>query len=130
MSDNGPQFTSQELATVLQVNGVQHIRSAPHHSSNNGLAKRFVQIMKHAKHQRLNSFLLAYRSTPHATTKASPASLLLKRPLRTNFDLLRPPKEKEVVRRQQEIQVKRRAQRAKDRAFNPEEHVLARDYLH
>ncbi|XP_058879215.1 uncharacterized protein K02A2.6-like [Acipenser ruthenus] len=139
VSDNGPQFVSQELATFLQVNGVQHIRSAPYHPSTNGLAERFVHTMKHALkasqgqgtlHQRLNSFLLACRNTPHATTKASPALLLLKRPLRTNFDLLRPPKEKEVVRRQQEIQVKRRQQRAKDRTFNPEEHVLARNYLH
>ncbi|KAJ7995326.1 hypothetical protein DPEC_G00243390 [Dallia pectoralis] len=65
VSDNGPQLVSQEMTTFLQVNGVQHIRSAPYHPSTNGLAERFVQTMKHALkasqdqgtlHQRLHSF--------------------------------------------------------------------------
>ncbi|KAJ8015937.1 hypothetical protein DPEC_G00001890 [Dallia pectoralis] len=138
VSDNGPQLVSQEMTTFLQVNGVQHIRSAPYHPSTNGLAERFVQTMKHALkasqgqgtlHQRLHSFLLSYRNTPHATTKASPASLLMKRELRTSFDLLRPPTTKEIVQRQQERQVERRGFKAKDREFNPGETVLARNYL-
>ncbi|XP_046692710.1 uncharacterized protein K02A2.6-like [Silurus meridionalis] len=71
------QFTSHEMATFLQANGVQHITSSPYHPATNGLAERFVQTMKHALkaslgqgtfHQRLHSFLLFYRSTPHATT--------------------------------------------------------------
>ncbi|KAJ8013449.1 hypothetical protein DPEC_G00029910 [Dallia pectoralis] len=69
------------------------------------------------------------RNTPHATTKASPASLLMKRELRTSFDLLRPPTTKEIVQRQQERQVERRGFKAKDREFNPGETVLARNYL-
>ncbi|KAJ7983700.1 hypothetical protein DPEC_G00373820 [Dallia pectoralis] len=126
VSDNGPQLVSQEMTTFLQVNGVQHIRSAPYHPSTNGLAERFVQTMKHALkasqgqgtlHQRLHSFLLSYRNTPHATTKASPASLLMKRELRTSFDLLRPPTTKEIVQRQQERQVERRGFKAKDRSL-------------
>jgi hypothetical protein len=36
----------------------------------------------------LNSFLLSYRNTPHTTTKVLPASLLMKRELRTSSDLL------------------------------------------
>ncbi|KAI5086647.1 hypothetical protein C0J45_23302, partial [Silurus meridionalis] len=31
VSDNGPQFTSHEMATFLQANGVQHITSSPYH---------------------------------------------------------------------------------------------------
>ncbi|KAJ7990617.1 hypothetical protein DPEC_G00302250 [Dallia pectoralis] len=57
------------------------------------------------------------RNTPHATTKASPASLLMKRELRTSFDLLRPPTTKEIVQRQQERQVERRGFKAKDRSL-------------
>ena len=41
------------------------------------------------QHQ-LQSFLMLYRSTPHATTGQSPASLFFGRPIRTRFDLLRP----------------------------------------
>lgn len=108
VSDNGPQFVSQEFERFLVANGVQHIRSAPYHPSTNGLAERFVQSMKNALkasqgqgslHQRLNSFLLSYRNVPHSTTQVAPAALLIKIQLRTNLDLLKPPKTKEIVHR-------------------------------
>lgn len=137
VSDNGTQFTSQEFKTFLEINGVQHIRSAPYHPSTNGAAERFVQSMKHALkasqgqgslHQRLNNFLLTYRNTTHSTTKATPAMLLIKRQLRTNLDLLKPPRTKDIVLLNQEAQVERRKQRAKERIFHPGDHVLARNY--
>lgn len=31
VSDNGPQFVSQEMTVFLQANGVQHSKSAPYH---------------------------------------------------------------------------------------------------
>lgn len=85
VSDNGPQFISQDFERFLEATGVQHIRSAPYHPCTNGLADRFVQSMKHALkasqgqgslHQRLHSFLLSYRNVPHSTTKVAPAVLL------------------------------------------------------
>jgi len=39
---------------------------------------------------RLDQFLFDYRIATHATTKESPASLLLGRNFRTRFDLLKP----------------------------------------
>ncbi|XP_038590458.1 LOW QUALITY PROTEIN: uncharacterized protein K02A2.6-like [Micropterus salmoides] len=48
VSDNGPQLGSEEMHAFLQANGVQHIKSAPYHLRQNGLAERFVQMMKHA----------------------------------------------------------------------------------
>ncbi len=48
VSDNGPQFTSEEFAEFLKQNGVKHITSAPYHPSTNGLAERFVQSLKQA----------------------------------------------------------------------------------
>ena len=46
VSDNGPQFTSEDFAYFMKANGIKHIRSAPYHPSSNGLAKRFVQTFK------------------------------------------------------------------------------------
>lgn len=42
VSDNGPQFVSQEFADFLKQNGVKHVRSTPYHPSTNGLVERFI----------------------------------------------------------------------------------------
>ena len=78
VSDNGPQFLSEEMNQFLATNGVKHIRSAPYHPSTNGAVERLVQTVKHALksgHQRgvpleqtLATFLLQYCTTTHATT--------------------------------------------------------------
>ncbi|XP_038064022.1 uncharacterized protein K02A2.6-like [Patiria miniata] len=46
VSDNGPQFKSEEFETFLKRNGVKHITSAPYHPATNGLAEPFVQTFK------------------------------------------------------------------------------------
>lgn len=102
-----PQFTSEEFAVFLKLNGV---RSAPYHPSTNGLAERFVQSLKQGLKasvhtglplsHRLCNFLLTYRSTAHSTTGVSPSSLFLKREVRTRFDLLRPDPESQVSEKQ------------------------------
>jgi hypothetical protein len=100
VSDNGPQFTSEEFKTFLSTNGITHFNSAPYHPSTNGIAERFVQTFKQAiramkmeegdVNAKLAKFLLAYRNTPHSTTNESPAQLLFKRDLRTRLDLIKP----------------------------------------
>lgn len=57
----------------------------------------------------------------------SSASSMFNRQLRTQLDLLRPPKAKEVVQRQQEVQRRRRA-KARFRTFTAGDRVLARNY--
>ena len=75
VSDNGPQFVSEEFRTFTLENGIRHIRCAPYHPASNGLIERFVRTMKEAlkvsKHDqldfthRLQNFLFTYRTTPH-----------------------------------------------------------------
>ena len=110
VSDNGPQFTSTQFEEFLRRNGVKHIRVAPYHPASNGAAERMVQTFKHSwiasrkdnlsVEQRIATFLLTYRSTPHASTGRTPARLFLQRELRTRFSLLRPDAASYVLNKQ------------------------------
>ncbi|XP_038157034.1 uncharacterized protein K02A2.6-like [Cyprinodon tularosa] len=101
VTDNGPQFVSQEFEYFLKKNGVQHIKSPAYHPASNGLAERLVQNLKKslAKNRAIGgmslehcvaNFLLGYRNTPHTTTGKTPAELFLKRQVRTRLSLIRP----------------------------------------
>ena len=82
VSDNGPQFTSEEFKKFLKANGVKHSRCSPYYPSSMGLLKRFVSTFKQAmnagKHDRLSighqleNFLMSYQTTLHATTGVPP----------------------------------------------------------
>ena len=87
VSDNGSVFTSQEFTDFVKSNGIDHIITAPYHPSNNGLAKRAVQVLKKglflAKQgtltYRLTQLLFSCQVTPHSTTGISPAESLMGR---------------------------------------------------
>ena len=100
VSDNGPQFRSEEFTCFLKMSGVKHVRVAPYHAASNGrngLAERMVQSLKnHMKackgskvsiQLRIENFLLTYWSTKHPTTGRSPTSLFLGCKLRTRLSL-------------------------------------------
>ena len=103
VSDNGPQFVSNEFAEFMHKNGIKHTLTPPYHPQSNGAAERAVRVVKEAlvkqvlegnksrsiKH-RLTDFLLRYRTTPHSTTGAMPAELLMRRRLRTRLSLVKP----------------------------------------
>jgi len=134
VSDNGPQFTSQEFATFCRSNGIRHSTSSPYHPRSNGQAERFVKTFKQSvgkgKNNDVNvslcSFLLTYRCTPHATTGVSPYESLLKLKPRTKMDLLKPDPNARV-RQQQENIVQRSAVCA--RRFNPGDTVWVQMYV-
>ena len=136
VTDNGSQFTSDEFATFMKMNGIKHIKSAPYHPATNGLAERFVQSLKQALktslsggktlHHRLSNFLLTYRSSPHATTGVTPCSLFLKRQIRTRFDLLKPNREAHVTEKQSQ-QKADHDQSARSRQFQVGQSVMAKN---
>ena len=106
VSDNGPQFVSKEFETFLNKNGIRHVRSSPYHPQSNGKIERFHCYLK--KHFRaavsegkswedeLPSILMAYRSTCHPMTGASPDVMLFKREIRTKLPSVNVKNFKEV----------------------------------
>ena len=98
VSDNGPQFRSEEFAHFFKMNGVKHIRVAPYRAASNRLAERMIQSFKYQMkaskggklsiQQRIANFLLAYRSTTHSSTGRTSAGLFLGRELCTRLKLL------------------------------------------
>ena len=138
VSDNGPQFISEEFSTVMKSNAIKHIRCAPYHPSSNGAAERFVQTFKqamratekdgHSLSHCLANFLLTYHTTPHATTSVAPCTLFLQRQLRTRFHLLQPDCERKVNEKQAE-QVASHDQHAKKRNLVVGQEVMARNLL-
>ena len=136
VSDNGPQFTSDEFAIFVKQNGIKHILTAPYHPASNGAVERLVQSFKQAMkatvgngltlQQRLTAFLMSYRSTPHATTKETPSKLFLGREIRTRFDLLRPDRGPQV-RAQQASQKKNHDLHSRCRTLDVGTSVMVRD---
>ena len=82
VSDNVPQFTSDEFKEFMTNCGILHIKTAPYHPHTNGEAERFVQtfkiFIKRVDHDKSMSqrqideailkFLMTYRCTPHSGT--------------------------------------------------------------
>ena len=100
VSDNGLQFTSEDFKHFMAANGIKHIHSSRYHPASNGAAERFVQTVKRAiragcnhgqsLEEALSTFLLGFRTTPHATTGVAPCTLMFNRDLRTRLHLLIP----------------------------------------
>ncbi|XP_061170307.1 uncharacterized protein K02A2.6-like [Saccostrea echinata] len=135
VSDNGPQFTSEEFAKITRGNGIKHITSAPCHPSTNGLAERFVQSFKMSLKsskkksgsvvKKLSNFLMAYRNAPQCTTNESPAKLFMGGNLPSRLDLMKPDVRRKVEQKQCEVRERRKSVLRK---FEPGDSVAVRDY--
>ena len=130
VSDNGTAFTCHEFQSFMKQCGIQHIRTSPYHPSSNGLAERAVQTFKSALKKlegnvssRLIQFLARYRVTPHSTTEASPAELLMGRKLRTTLDLIHPDMSRKVSSKQTDFKSTKPL-----RQFSIGQKVFARNY--
>ena len=85
VSDNGPCYTVEIFTNLMEKYVVNHITSSPHYPQSNGLAEKYVQIMKNlfykAKEEGANidKYLMIYCNTPLANTLKSPMQMLQQR---------------------------------------------------
>ena len=109
VSDNGPQFSSEEYKTFLSRNRIKLTLVPPYHPASNGLAERHVRTFKgtykaygdkRSVQHRVADILFRYRNTPHSTTGKTPAELFLKREPRTFLSLVKPSLRNRVESRQ------------------------------
>ena len=94
-SDNAQNMVSAEMEDFLRQHGIKHSYSMPFFPRQNGEVERFNRSLKKCvkttvaenKNWRteLQTFLLHYRATKHATTNVSPAELLFNRSIKTKF---------------------------------------------
>ena len=135
VSDNGPQFTSDDFKQFMRSNGIKHILTSPYHPSSNGAIEKLVRTFKQSMkagssdkyplQHRLQNFLLLYRSTPRATTNEPPAVLFLGRNLQTRLDLVKPNLEESVIVKQS-MQKKQHDIHVRLRQLSVGDHVLAK----
>ena len=101
LTDNGPQYGSNEFKDFIESYGIKHLTRSPHYPQANGSSERMVQTVRN----RLTKCdeeggdpylaLSSYRATPIDHHLKSPAELLTNRRFRTllpmsNFSSLTP----------------------------------------
>lgn len=134
VTDNGTNFVSAQFAEFTHRYGIRHVTSVPTHPSSNGMAKRAVKTFKEGISwmqigfilDHLSQFLFTYQYTPHLTTGASPAELLMGCRLCSPLHLVQPDLEGRVVTEQFK-QKRRHDGHAHAREFEMRQAVFARN---
>ena len=86
VTDNGPQFDSQDMKAFTQSYEFQHSTTSPYYPQANGLTERMVKTVKKLLEHSADPYkaLLSYRATPLPWCGLSPAELLMGRKIRTD----------------------------------------------
>ena len=104
VSDNRSCYASETFKELMKEYQVNHITSLPHYPQSNGLAEKYVQIIKNLFHkakeegQDLHKCLMIYRNTPLSSHLQSPMQILSSRSTRSTLPL------SNVAKRQMGIQ--------------------------
>ena len=90
VSDNGPQYSSEEFRQFAKDYTFTHVTSSPNFPQSNGQAERGVKTVKNLLKDARDPFLslLSYQSTPLPWCNLSPAELLMGRKIRSNIPQL------------------------------------------
>ena len=109
MSDNGPQFVSEEYHKFSKSWKFQRITFSPRHPQSNGRVENAVQavkrLMKKAKKDNADVYLavLDYRNTPTQGSESSPAQILMSQATKTLLPTTAPVGTRVVENHHQEI---------------------------
>lgn len=116
VTDNYSTFVGREFQRLMKEGGIRHSPTPTSFPATNGAAENFVDMFKRkitcmtkdsiSFENAVTKFLFDYRSTPHAATQKTPASLALGRELKTRFSLLRPAPTSERIITHQSRQMK------------------------
>ena len=93
VSDNGPCYASEIFTNLMSEYNVNHITSSPHYPQSNGLAEKYVQIVKNlfykAKEEGKDLYkcLMVYHNTPLSNNLQSPMQILASRSARSNIPM-------------------------------------------
>ena len=93
VSDNGPCYISEIFINLMIEYNVNHITSSPHYLQSNGLAEKYVQIVKNllykAKEEGKDPYkcLMVYHNTPLSSNLQSPMQILASRSARSNLPM-------------------------------------------
>ena len=120
-----PIFNSHKFKTYASITGFRHRRITPLWPQANGETERFMRTVKKSIKATLNKgrswkqelfkFLLDYRTTPHCTTGASPATILFGRTIKNFLPHLITPIDEDSSIRERDTEAKRKLKQYADR---------------
>ena len=93
LTENGPCYESYEFKQLMADMSVNHITSSPHHPQSNGLAEKYVQIVKnlftkaHEEGTDYQKGLMIYRNTSLDDSLLSPMQILQGRAARSDLPM-------------------------------------------
>ena len=116
ISDNGPQFVSQQFRKFASLWEFTHIKTSPYHSRSNGKAESAVKTAKRMirkailSNQDIYLSLLDHRNTPSQGFSSSPAQRLMSRRTKTRLPILESKLKPKVVKVDQEMKASQQKQ--------------------